>query len=160
MMLGSVPFERADRIKLIDEFVSLYPVILRNLYGDQYVFEDNKSYFYCCTHNMIATVKHNTGHYDRSDCKANTLPTMLLPRAYKKNSTANGVTFSNIQRHVDHIRESKGFSAGDANENSIQSRNKDDTGAFMTFINSVPSICIDYLGDFEDRLPQVIGLID
>jgi len=105
MMLGSVPFERADRIKLIDEFVSLYPVILRNLYNDQYFFEEHKAFFYCCTHNMIATVKHNKGHYDRSDCKVNTLPTLILPRAYKKNSPAYAAIFSSIQMHIDHIRE-------------------------------------------------------
>jgi hypothetical protein len=42
----------------------------------------------------------------------------------------------------------------------MESRGKDDTKKFIEFLNSVPSICIDFVEDFEDRLPQVTGLID
>ena len=42
----------------------------------------------------------------------------------------------------------------------MESRGKDDTKKFIEFINAVPSLCIDFRDDFEDRLPQVTGLID
>ena len=127
MMLGSIPFERKDRIKLIDEFVSLYPVIMRNMV-DEYRFTNSTAQFiYCCTHNMIMTFAHNYRHPKREGCKTKLIPDIDLPRACKKSSTVNGVAFSNIQIHVDAIREQHGFETRKVTEKSLRSRGKDDT---------------------------------